>query len=253
METIQYPSLYVFLHQTQGGVKKRLTHLFKTVTCHTVFILDVLSGRFDYISKKLAKQLAYPAKMLESEGLFFFSSIISVEDYRRLVSNYLLLLKQVDEGIFTCVKRYKEQFKILKADGNYLTVQVFMVLYKESSADARPYFIGIIKEEKEAHGNSLYESLEDEKVFLTLQAIVGQLKCLLGNSASNARRKKLHVVTHREIEILNLLSRGFSTKILASHLHISTHTVESHRKNLLTKFQVKNTPELIKAAHKYID
>ena len=49
----------------------------------------------------------------------------------------------------------------------------------------------------------------------------------------------------RELVILNLISKGFSTKEIAETLSISFHTVESHRKNLLNKYGVKSMAELI--------
>ncbi len=52
-------------------------------------------------------------------------------------------------------------------------------------------------------------------------------------------------ITAREMEILNLLAKGCSTKEIANILQISFHTVESHRKNLRTKFEAKNSSELI--------
>ncbi len=57
-------------------------------------------------------------------------------------------------------------------------------------------------------------------------------------------------VTRREKEVLHLIGRGYIAKEIANNLHISTTTVISHRKNLINKFQVKNTAELIKQASK---
>jgi len=55
-------------------------------------------------------------------------------------------------------------------------------------------------------------------------------------------------VTKREKEVLQLLANGYSTKQIASKLNISYHTVVSHRKNIISKFQVQNTAELISKA-----
>jgi DNA-binding CsgD family transcriptional regulator len=52
-------------------------------------------------------------------------------------------------------------------------------------------------------------------------------------------------ITTREKEILDLLAKGYSTKEIAKKLVISFHTVESHRKNLRSKFDAKNSSELI--------
>lgn len=54
------------------------------------------------------------------------------------------------------------------------------------------------------------------------------------------------IITSREKEILQLISNGYSSKMIATKLNISEETVVSHRKNLLRKFKAKNTAELIK-------
>ncbi|MBQ7691933.1 MAG: helix-turn-helix transcriptional regulator [Muribaculaceae bacterium] len=49
----------------------------------------------------------------------------------------------------------------------------------------------------------------------------------------------------RELEVLNLLSLGFSSKEVAEKLFISPNTVEYHRKQLLRKTNSRNAAELI--------
>jgi DNA-binding NarL/FixJ family response regulator len=53
------------------------------------------------------------------------------------------------------------------------------------------------------------------------------------------------VPTKREIEILNLLAHGLSTKLIANELNISFNTVEKHRRNMLEKYNFINTTQLI--------
>jgi DNA-binding CsgD family transcriptional regulator len=53
-------------------------------------------------------------------------------------------------------------------------------------------------------------------------------------------------LSERELEILNLLEAGKSSKEIATLLTISEHTVNTHRKNMLKKTQSKNTADLIK-------
>jgi DNA-binding NarL/FixJ family response regulator len=55
-------------------------------------------------------------------------------------------------------------------------------------------------------------------------------------------------LTRRENEILNCIAEEFTNSEIAEKLFISTKTVESHRKNLLQKFGVRNTAGLIKEA-----
>lgn len=55
-------------------------------------------------------------------------------------------------------------------------------------------------------------------------------------------------LTKREKEILQLISEGLTNNQIAEQLYISPLTVDSHRKNLLTKLNVNNTAALIKLA-----
>ncbi|MEO1515001.1 MAG: response regulator transcription factor [Bacteroidota bacterium] len=55
-------------------------------------------------------------------------------------------------------------------------------------------------------------------------------------------------LTRREIEILKLLADGLTTAEIAKQLFISPTTVETHRRNLLSKLGVKNTPLLVRYA-----
>jgi DNA-binding NarL/FixJ family response regulator len=67
--------------------------------------------------------------------------------------------------------------------------------------------------------------------------------------ALNAKASSnIPVITRREKEILGLIADGSTNAEIAAKLFISAFTVETHRKNLLTKFEVKNTASLIRKA-----
>ncbi len=53
-------------------------------------------------------------------------------------------------------------------------------------------------------------------------------------------------ITSREKEIFQLLSSGYSAKMIANKLNICETTVITHRKNLIHKLHAKNSAELIK-------
>lgn len=59
------------------------------------------------------------------------------------------------------------------------------------------------------------------------------------------------VLTQREKEVLHLIAEGYTNHQMAEKLFISPHTVDSHRKNLLNKFEVKNTAALLNSAMKH--
>jgi two-component system, NarL family, invasion response regulator UvrY len=55
----------------------------------------------------------------------------------------------------------------------------------------------------------------------------------------------LNQLSEREIEVINLIRDGLSSKEIATKLSIAIKTVEVHRHNILKKLKVKNTASLI--------
>ncbi|MEN8827186.1 MAG: response regulator transcription factor [Flavobacteriales bacterium] len=53
-------------------------------------------------------------------------------------------------------------------------------------------------------------------------------------------------LTKRETEIFELIGKGFTNKEISALLSISKRTVDAHRQNILKKFDVHNTAELVK-------
>ncbi len=60
--------------------------------------------------------------------------------------------------------------------------------------------------------------------------------------------KSIPKLTRREKEVLQLISDEMTNAEMAKKLFVSIKTIESHRTNLLQKFNVKNTAGLIKSA-----
>lgn len=79
-------------------------------------------------------------------------------------------------------------------------------------------------------------------------------KTYLSIEAAQALRQQgneLPLITRREKEVLLLVADGFTNAEIAEKLFISVPTVNTHRKSLLSKFNVNNTAGLIKLAAKY--
>lgn len=60
--------------------------------------------------------------------------------------------------------------------------------------------------------------------------------------------KEIPSVTKREKEILRMIADGKTSQQVANILFLSVFTVETHRRNIFQKLQVKNLAELIKVA-----
>lgn len=57
--------------------------------------------------------------------------------------------------------------------------------------------------------------------------------------------KPYPAITKREKQLIELLAKGKTTAAIAEELFLSKFTVDTYRKNLLHKFKVKNTSELL--------
>src|SRR5882762_10307915 len=55
----------------------------------------------------------------------------------------------------------------------------------------------------------------------------------------------INTLTEREMQIINLIKQGFSSKEIAGNLEISLKTVEVHRHNILKKLKLKNSASLV--------
>jgi DNA-binding NarL/FixJ family response regulator len=72
----------------------------------------------------------------------------------------------------------------------------------------------------------------------------------LTNIKASARPKhsKDIPLSDREIEVLKLIAGEYTNSEIAEKLFISTRTVDTHRRNILEKLQLKNTAGLVKYA-----
>jgi len=68
------------------------------------------------------------------------------------------------------------------------------------------------------------------------------------NSLMNANESKALILSERELEVLTYISKGLTNNQTGELLNISGRTVETHRRNILAKLEVKNTAEMIRYA-----
>jgi len=183
----------------------------------------------------------------------------------------------VDEGDFRKAKsEYEKALDFAVASGDSLMMVTvwkgFGRLYTEQGktrkalpylrkADA--YYAAHAQEEPSARAENLdymKEVLSRQK--LQLGRLVGALAGLVfvaigvffGRRKKRAAEKAVEVsadapeLSAREKEILDLLSKGYTTPQIGEALHLSHETIRWYRKRLLEKFDVSNTPELISQA-----
>jgi DNA-binding NarL/FixJ family response regulator len=75
-----------------------------------------------------------------------------------------------------------------------------------------------------------------------------EVKEIMEQREKIANPEKLLQITKREKEILQLIYEGMATNDIAEKLFISSYTVETHRRNLLSKTETKNATQLVNKA-----
>jgi len=73
-------------------------------------------------------------------------------------------------------------------------------------------------------------------------------RTLTDSLSSKVKRSGIHQVhlTKREYEVLQLVAQGLTTSAISEKLFVASTTINTHRKNIMEKLEVKNVAELIR-------
>lgn len=187
-----------------------------------VSIYHIEKGCFIYYNRTLKKKLGDNNNLLLKKGWdFWFSLVDSTESLRN--KNRVLRFFSTSQFQNTLVLRYHITNFCDKK--RYLRHEILFHKLANQTI-AINYFFDISDKEKIEH------------YFETKAGLNG---------------KKQIAVSKREKEVLQLIADGFSSKQIADRLFISNHTAITHRKNLIKKFKVKNTAQLISRTIRAID
>lgn len=84
--------------------------------------------------------------------------------------------------------------------------------------------------------------------YFSSQVSATLLQAITSMNASASKSKSDSTLSDRELEVLRLIAREHSNGEIAEKLFISIRTVDTHRRNILEKLQVKNTAGLVRYA-----
>lgn len=53
-------------------------------------------------------------------------------------------------------------------------------------------------------------------------------------------------MSKRQLEVINLIADGYSNQEIAQQLFLSVNTIKTHRKDLIEKYEARNSTHLVK-------
>lgn len=94
------------------------------------------------------------------------------------------------------------------------------------------------------------DNIANEKGYFSDEILVMVTRKVFNAKQVSAEQNILESFTKRELEVLKLVSQGYSNTEIAEKLDISPRTVGGHRNNMLAKSGLKNTAALVSFALK---
>lgn len=158
------------------------------------------------------------------------------------------------EGLSTLLLKSNSRFFVYRV-GNIDELQRFLVKEKVDVVIVNPSvvqnkeceFTKTKKNFPEADWIALVYSFYDKELlskFDDFISVTDSLECIVTklnhSQIGNSNIPSSEDLTEREVEVLILLTKGYSNKEIADKLNISIHTVISHRKNIVEKTDIKS-------------
>ena len=195
---------------------------------------------FEYVSKNFEPAIHLDIHDMVEGGMKFWWSRMHQEE----MSSWLMSLKDLME--FTMGNIALEDRRRMTYTWNY-RVKDGRDTYKNIIQHTTPMFFD--DHGKPIIGLAHYSVLEAHET-LPIQATAKILNAndeyeTLFYHMYGGQKLLVQDITHRERDVIRLLSFGNSNDDIADKLNISSHTVKTHRKNIMTKTDCKNTTQLV--------
>lgn len=160
---------------------------------------------------------------------------------KQAIDILLLDINLVDTNSIELIKPLKNKYKNLQII--MLSVHNELPVINSTLAEGALGYI-----QKNASVSEILEGITT--VYAGERFLCSQTRSVLEKKSADGLNQ-VPKLTRREKEILAEAAKGLTTNQMAEKLFISPHTVESHRKNLIEKFQTSNLSSAIKLAIEY--
>ncbi len=203
-------------------------------------VTNTSNQSFEYVSKNFEPTMRIDIDEMCIGGMKFWWSRMHEEE----MNTWIQSLK--DLMVYTMQNIALEDRRRMTYTWNY-RVKDGSGVYKNIIQHTTPMFFD--DQGKPIIGLAHYSVLEAEEI-LPIQATAKILNAndeyeTLFHQMYGGQKLLVADISHRERDVLRLLSFGHNNDEISEKLNISAHTVKTHRKNVMTKTGCKNATQLV--------
>lgn len=196
-----------------------------------LYVLDCTQMEIVYKSENFENVTGLKSKLIKRADLFYHDHL-SLETLNGISSNMEKRVHIIYEtDLWTDKDLHQEVFKL--ANGRCILKSSFIFMRDE---------LGIT-----THSASFVRDVTGIVSKEYRHQFIGPNEKEL-NATVNNMTEFVKVLSKREIEILLLIGKGYSSRQIGEIIHISKHTVDTHRRNILNKLESTNSIEALKKA-----
>lgn len=211
---------------------------------HVFVLTDHSTMEFLYVSKNTKQYLGYTHQDILREGVDMFCPLIHPDDIQRISTVFrdffgAYFSFPIEERLSF---RYCNDLRIKGPDGKYVW-WLQEVTFLKTDHMGRPLL-----------SLSSLTNITSLKQDDSLNLYIGKYEDAINYTIRVAKHYPLGEelpLSKRELEILKLISDGYLSKQIADKLHISFHTVNTHRQHMLEKTHTFNSSDLIRYAYQH--
>ena len=148
-----------------------------------------------------------------------------------------------------------ELIKNLKAIHEDIPILVFSMhdetIYAQRAlrAGAKAY---VMKKESPSKVVDAIRKIIQGEIYVS-PSVADQVLHQIVNGPGNVSTSPVDRLTDRELEVVQLIGRGLSSREVADSLHLSVKTIESHRAHVKEKLGLRNATELVQFSVQWVD
>lgn len=196
-------------------------------------VIDFTEKKYYYCKPNIDNQLT----KTDAESFFGRISLQEFERYNnKVIPQWLEFLKN---GSLAHYANYifsrNQQFKTI--DGNSVQLLIKVTFASNPTNEKPVVAVGLIID--------ITHFKTDNSVVQTIEKVSGNDIQLINKKMLELRSEAQYVFSEKEMQILQCMSEGMSSKQIAGKYGKSIYTINNHRKNMLRKAGCKNSIELM--------